>query len=53
MWRFYLVACEAAFEEMFQGVFHLQLAHKQYAVPTTRDYLYQPGERDRMLHAAQ
>ncbi|MBN9885946.1 SAM-dependent methyltransferase [Salipiger abyssi] len=52
MWRFYLVACEATFEETRQGVFHLQLAHKQYAVPTTRDYLYQ-DRHGHMLHAAQ
>lgn len=42
MWRFYLVACEMAFEEQWQGVFQFQLGRKQYAVPTTRDYLYQP-----------
>ena len=53
MWRFYLVACEASFEEMFQGVFHLQLSHRQYAVPRTRDYLYAPQDDAEMLHAAQ
>ena len=40
MWRFYLVACETAFEERRQGVFHFQLSHRQDAVPVTRDYLY-------------
>ncbi|MBU2959358.1 cyclopropane-fatty-acyl-phospholipid synthase family protein [Citreicella sp. C3M06] len=53
MWRFYLVACEASFEEMFQGVFHLQLSHRQYAVPTTRDYLYHDDAPARLGHAAQ
>ncbi|NIY96967.1 class I SAM-dependent methyltransferase [Salipiger sp. HF18] len=53
MWRFYLVVCEAAFEETFQGVFHLQLAHRQYAVPTTRDYLYTSRAADALMHAAQ
>ncbi|NDW32202.1 cyclopropane-fatty-acyl-phospholipid synthase family protein [Salipiger sp. PrR007] len=52
MWRLYLVVCEAAFEETRQGVFHVQLSHKQYAVPTTRDYLYGDREQE-MLHAAQ
>ncbi|MCR8548788.1 cyclopropane-fatty-acyl-phospholipid synthase family protein [Salipiger sp. P9] len=52
MWRFYLVACEASFEETRQGVFHLQLSHKQYAVPVTRDYLYQ-HRHGHLLHAAQ
>ncbi|HBM61418.1 MAG TPA: SAM-dependent methyltransferase [Citreicella sp.] len=60
MWRFYLAVCEAAFEESFQAVFHMQLSHRQYAVPVTRDYLYQrdPARdhsrpREGMLHAAQ
>ncbi|WP_089878605.1 SAM-dependent methyltransferase [Citreimonas salinaria] len=43
MFRFYLVACEMAFEEQWQGVFQFQLGRKQYAVPTTRDYLYRDG----------
>ncbi len=41
MWRFYLAACESAFEEQHQAVFQFQLTHRQYAVPTTRDYLYE------------
>ena len=43
MWRFYLVACETAFEEQRQAVFQLQMTRKQYTVPTTRDYLYRDG----------
>ncbi len=52
MWRFYLCACEASFEEGPQAVFHYQLARDKYAVPVTRDYLYRP-DAPRMLHAAQ
>ncbi|WP_102224248.1 SAM-dependent methyltransferase [Acidimangrovimonas sediminis] len=40
MWRFYLVACELTFRYNDQCVFQIQLAHKQEAVPLTRDYLY-------------
>ncbi len=45
LWRFYLAACEMAFEEQHQAVFQFQLARQQYAVPRTRDYLYgdEPG----------
>ncbi|MCB1334308.1 MAG: class I SAM-dependent methyltransferase [Roseivivax sp.] len=52
MWRYYLVACQAAFEEQWQGVFQLQLARRQDAVPATRDYLY-GADRNAYLHAAQ
>lgn len=52
MWRFYLCACEAAFEEGPQAVFHYQLAHSQHAVPVTRDYLYRDNATP-LLHAAQ
>ena len=37
MWRFYLVACEMAFEEQHQAVFQIQLSHRQHVVPATRD----------------
>ena len=56
MFRFYLAACEAAFEEQHQGVFQFQLSRKQYAVPTTRDYLYaepRKAQGERWAHAAQ
>ncbi|WP_417718477.1 class I SAM-dependent methyltransferase [Salipiger sp.] len=52
MWRFYLAVCEAAFEETRQGVFHLQLSHRQYSVPVTRDYLYGDSQSE-LLQAAQ
>ena len=44
MWRYYLTACEVAFEEQHQAVFQVQLARQQYAVPVTRDYLYRPEQ---------
>lgn len=40
MFRYYLVACEMAFEEQNQAVFQFQLSKRQHAVPATRDYLY-------------
>ncbi|WP_375260200.1 class I SAM-dependent methyltransferase [Citreimonas sp.] len=51
MFRFYLVACEMAFEEQWQAVFQFQLGRKQYAVPKTRDYLYGPAEQPAMRAA--
>lgn len=42
MWKFYLVASEQTFRFAGQGVYQLQLARDQSAVPLTRDYLY-PG----------
>ncbi|WP_370241088.1 class I SAM-dependent methyltransferase [Pararhodobacter marinus] len=39
MWRFYLVASEQSFRWYGQGVFQLQIARDQNAVPLTRDYL--------------
>ena len=52
MWRFYLVACEMAFEEQWQAVFQFQLSRGQHDVPATRDYLYR-GEAEGMLRAAE
>jgi len=40
MWRYYLIASELTFRFNDQCVFQLQLAHKQEAVPLTRDYMY-------------
>ncbi|MCE0506099.1 MULTISPECIES: SAM-dependent methyltransferase [unclassified Roseivivax] len=51
MFRFYLAACETAFEEQRQGVFHFQLTKEHAAVPVTRDYLAEPpGERGARRH---
>jgi cyclopropane-fatty-acyl-phospholipid synthase len=46
MWRYYLVASEMTFRHHGQCVFQIQLAHRQDAVPLTRDYLYTPPPRD-------
>jgi len=43
MWRYYLVASEMTFRHGRQCVFQIQLAHRQEAVPLTRDYLCRPG----------
>lgn len=43
MWEFYLLSCEAVFRYGDLVVFHLQLAHGNDQVPTTRDYLYKPS----------
>ncbi len=51
MWRFYLVASEATFEQARQGVFQIQMSRAQYAVPVTRNYLYHQDDTQR--HAAQ
>jgi cyclopropane-fatty-acyl-phospholipid synthase len=52
MWKYYLVACEQTFRHGRQCVFQVQMAHRQDAVPLTRDYLYRP-EVDLMRHAAE
>ena len=39
MWEFYLVGCELSFRHMNQMVFQMQIAKRQHAVPTTRDYI--------------
>ena len=44
MWRYYLVASEMTFRHHQQVVFQIQLAHRQDAVPLTRDYLYAAPE---------
>lgn len=40
MWRYYLTSSEMTFRHYGQCVFQIQLAHRQDAVPLTRDYLY-------------
>ena len=53
MWRYYLVASELTFRSGRQCVFQVQLAHKQTAVPLTRDYLYDRAEAQAMTRAAE
>ncbi|MEM6825408.1 MAG: cyclopropane-fatty-acyl-phospholipid synthase family protein [Pseudomonadota bacterium] len=50
MWRYYLLASEMTFRHGRQAVFQVQLAHRQGAVPLTRNYLY--SERTERLHHA-
>ena len=39
MWEFYLATCEMLFRQGDLMVFQIQLAHRQDAVPLTRDYI--------------
>jgi cyclopropane-fatty-acyl-phospholipid synthase len=54
MWEFYLVGCEIAFRRMYHMVFQIQLAHRQEAVPLTRDYMFEfeRAQRERAPAAA-
>ncbi len=45
MWEFYLAASESAFRWQGMMVFQIQLAHKQDAVPLTRDYITEEEAR--------
>lgn len=51
MWEFYLLSCSAGFRYGNLVVFHLQLAHRNDAVPVTRDYLYRDEDRNTDLHS--
>lgn len=51
MWEFYLAASESAFRWQGMMVFQIQLAHKQEAVPLTRDYILQEESRLRKIDA--
>ncbi|MGN8157419.1 class I SAM-dependent methyltransferase [Salinisphaera sp. RV14] len=44
MWEFYLLGCEAIFRYGQLVVYQVQLAHRNDAVPVTRDYLYADRE---------
>jgi cyclopropane-fatty-acyl-phospholipid synthase len=52
MWRYYLLASELTFRHNWQCVFQVQLAHRQDAVPLTRDYLY-PSRAEAHAQAAE
>ena len=43
MFEFYLAVAEIGFRRRHQVVFQLQLAHRQTAVPLTRDYMIDTG----------
>ncbi|MEX0921274.1 MAG: cyclopropane-fatty-acyl-phospholipid synthase family protein [Rhodovibrionaceae bacterium] len=55
MWDFYLAGCEVSFRYMDQMVFQIQLAHKQEAVPLTRDYItdWERGTAQKSTRAAE
>jgi cyclopropane-fatty-acyl-phospholipid synthase len=49
MWEFYLAGSEMAFRHRHLVVFHIQLAHRQDAVPLTRGYIEDAERRLRMV----
>ncbi|WLT09218.1 cyclopropane-fatty-acyl-phospholipid synthase family protein [Bartonella apihabitans] len=51
MWEFYLAASESAFRWQGMIVFQIQLAHKQDAVPLTRDYITEEEARLKKIDA--
>ncbi len=51
MWEFYLAASESAFRWQGMMVFQIQLAHKQDAVPLTRDYISEEEARLKKIDA--
>lgn len=52
MWEFYLAGSESAFRWQDMMVFHIQIAHKQEAVPLTRNYIEKEEERLRRIDSA-
>ncbi|MBS4083088.1 MAG: class I SAM-dependent methyltransferase [Rhizobiales bacterium] len=49
MWEFYLAASEMAFRHRHLMVFHIQMAHRQEAVPLTRGYIEDAEKRLRII----
>jgi cyclopropane-fatty-acyl-phospholipid synthase len=49
MWEFYLAASEMAFRHRHLMVFHIQMAHRQEAVPLTRGYIDEAERRLRIV----
>ena len=49
MWEFYLAGSESAFRWQNMMVFQIQLAHRQDAVPLTRNYIEQEEKRLKRL----
>ncbi len=52
MWEFYLAASESAFRWQNMMVFHIQIAHRQEAVPLTRSYIEAEEKRLKRLDSA-
>jgi len=53
MWEFYLSVSESSFRWQNMMVFQIQMAHKQDAVPLTRDYITTTEQRLRTLENQQ
>ncbi len=55
MWELYLKGCELAFRRDDLMVFQIQLAKDRYAVPLTRDYIYdwERAKTSQRAHAAE
>jgi cyclopropane-fatty-acyl-phospholipid synthase len=49
MWEFYLAGSESAFRWQNMMVFQIQLAHRQDAVPLTRNYIEEEEKRLKKL----
>jgi cyclopropane-fatty-acyl-phospholipid synthase len=49
MWEFYLASSEMAFRHRHLMVFHIQMAHRQEAVPLTRGYIDDAERRLRVV----
>jgi cyclopropane-fatty-acyl-phospholipid synthase len=49
MWEFYLAGSEMAFRHRHLMVFHVQMAHRQEAVPLTRGYIENAEARLRVI----
>lgn len=52
MWEFYLAGSESAFRWQNMMVFHIQIAHRQEAVPLTRSYIEAEERRLKRLDSA-
>ncbi|PYE88520.1 SAM-dependent methyltransferase [Phyllobacterium leguminum] len=52
MWEFYLAASESAFRWQNMMVFQIQIAHRQDAVPLTRNYIEAEEKRLKRLDSA-
>lgn len=52
MWEFYLAGSESAFRWQNMMVFHIQITHRQDAVPLTRNYIEAEEKRLKRLDSA-
>jgi len=52
MWEFYLAGAEMAFRHESQVVFQIQIAKRVDALPITRDYMMERGDRPVVIRRA-